>query len=129
MLTPLMHDTPAELAQPFGVAEWNKGECELIPGKTAPQISVVERDYPNTYARFTALGPLMDKAGNGGKGIGWNTQTEVGQLKELNGQVHTEGVTKGCLLYTSSPTSTPWPSYRTSSCSNCTCRPPPVWAS
>jgi len=95
MLTPLMHDTPAELAQPFGVAEWNKGECELIPGKTAPQISVVERDYPNTYARFTALGPLLDKAGNGGKGIGWNTQTEVGQLKELNGQVHTEGVTKG----------------------------------
>ena len=95
MLTPLMHDTPAELAQPFGVAEWSKGECELIPGKTAPQISVVERDYPNTYARFTALGPLMDKAGNGGKGIGWNTQTEVGQLKELNGQVHTEGVTKG----------------------------------
>ena len=53
---------------------------------------MVERDYPNTYARFTALGPLMDKAGNGGKGIGWNTQTEVGQLKELNGTVHTEGV-------------------------------------
>jgi nitrate reductase alpha subunit len=30
------------------------------------------------YKRFTALGPLMDKVGNGGKGIGWNTQTEVG---------------------------------------------------
>ncbi|MFC7434766.1 nitrate reductase subunit alpha [Hydrogenophaga bisanensis] len=95
MLTPLMHDSPAELAQPFDVKEWKKGECDLIPGKTAPQITVVERDYPNTYARFTALGPLMEKAGNGGKGIGWNTQTEVGQLKELNGKVHTEGVTKG----------------------------------
>jgi nitrate reductase alpha subunit len=95
MLTPLMHDTAAELAQPFDVKEWKKGECDLIPGKTAPQISVVERDYPNTFARFTALGPLMDKVGNGGKGIGWNTQTEVGQLKELNGTVHTEGVTKG----------------------------------
>ena len=95
MLTPLMHDTPAELAQPFGVAEWSKGECDLIPGKTAPQISVVERDYPNTYQRFTALGPLMEKVGNGGKGIAWNTDVEVGQLKELNGTVKAEGVTHG----------------------------------
>ncbi len=95
MLTPLMHDTPAELAQPFGVAEWKKGECDLVPGKTAPQITVVERDYPNTYQRFTALGPLMAKAGNGGKGIGWNTVDEVRQLGELNGKVHTEGVTQG----------------------------------
>jgi nitrate reductase alpha subunit len=39
---------------------------------------VVERDYPNVYKRFTALGPLMGKVGNGGKGIAWNTQTEVG---------------------------------------------------
>ena len=37
VLTPLMHDTPAELAQPFGVQDWKRGECELIPGKTAPQ--------------------------------------------------------------------------------------------
>jgi nitrate reductase alpha subunit len=95
MLMPLMHDSPAELAQPFDVKEWKKGECDLIPGKTAPQISVVERDYPNTYKRFTALGPLMDKAGNGGKGIGWDTKTEVGQLKSLNGKVLEEGVSLG----------------------------------
>src|SRR5256885_9994291 len=63
-----MHDTPAELAQPDGVRDWKKGECALIPGKTAPQIAVVERDYPNLYKRFTALGPLMDRLGNGGKG-------------------------------------------------------------
>jgi nitrate reductase alpha subunit len=37
VLTPLMHDTPAELAQPFGVKDWKRGECDLIPGKTAPQ--------------------------------------------------------------------------------------------
>jgi nitrate reductase alpha subunit len=95
MLTPLMHDTPAELAQAFEVNEWQKGKCELIPGKTAPQITVVERDYPSTYKRFTALGPLMAKVGNGGKGIGWNTADEVQQLGELNGHVRTEGVTKG----------------------------------
>jgi nitrate reductase alpha subunit len=85
VLTPLMHDTPAELAQPFEVKEWKKGQCELIPGKTAPQIAVVERDYPATYERFTSLGPLMNRLGNGGKGIGWNTQTEVKQLGDLNG--------------------------------------------
>jgi nitrate reductase alpha subunit len=95
VLTPLMHDTVAELAQPFDVKEWKKDQCELIPGKTAPQVSVVERDYPNTHARFTALGPLMDKVGNGGKGIAWNTQTEVAQLRELNGEVRTEGPTQG----------------------------------
>jgi nitrate reductase alpha subunit len=95
VLTPLMHDTPAELAQPFGVSDWKRGECELIPGKTAPNIAVVERDYPNVYKRFTALGPLMNKVGNGGKGIAWNTQTEVEQLGQLNGFVKEEGVTQG----------------------------------
>ncbi|WP_268647446.1 hypothetical protein, partial [Escherichia coli] len=54
------------------------------PGKTAPHIIAVERDYPATYERFTSLGPLMDKLGNGGKGISWNTQTEVDFLKQLN---------------------------------------------
>ena len=95
VLTPIMHDTAAELAQPYGVKEWRRGECELIPGKTAPQIAVVERDYPNVYKRFTALGPLMEKIGNGGKGIGWNTVTEVDQLRELNGSVREEGATQG----------------------------------
>ncbi|WP_290905022.1 nitrate reductase subunit alpha [Aquabacterium sp.] len=95
VLTPLMHDTPAEMAQPFGVQDWKRGEIELIPGKTAPQITVVERDYPNTFKRFTSLGPLMNKLGNGGKGIGWNTQDEVRQLGELNGVVREEGVSQG----------------------------------
>ena len=31
VLTPLMHDTPAELAQPFGVQEWNKGRVRPDP--------------------------------------------------------------------------------------------------
>ena len=54
------------------------------------QVTVVERDYPNVYKRFTSLGPLMTKIGNGGKGMAWNTQTEVEQLAELNG-VDAEG--------------------------------------
>ncbi|WP_114811516.1 nitrate reductase subunit alpha [Paraburkholderia kururiensis] len=95
VLTPLMHDSPGELAQPFGVQEWHKGECPVVPGKTAPQINVVERDYPNLYKRFTALGPLMNRVGNGGKGIAWQTETEVRQLGELNGVTREPGVTQG----------------------------------
>ncbi|MCG8671056.1 MAG: nitrate reductase subunit alpha, partial [Pseudomonadales bacterium] len=92
---PLLHDTPGELAQPFDVKDWKKGECEAIPGKTMPNIAVVERDYPNTYKKFTALGPLLEKMGNGGKGIGWNTDDEVQFLRELNHTVTEEGVSKG----------------------------------
>ncbi|ODV12011.1 MAG: nitrate reductase subunit alpha, partial [Rubrivivax sp. SCN 70-15] len=95
VLTPLMHDTPAELAQPLDVREWKKGQCELVPGKTGPQIAVVERDYPNVYKRFIALGPLMERLGNAGKGIAWKTGTEVEQLGELNGRTLAEGATQG----------------------------------
>jgi nitrate reductase alpha subunit len=42
-------------------------------GQDGTESAVVERDYPNVYKRFTALGPLMAKVGNGGKGIAWNT--------------------------------------------------------
>jgi len=95
VLTPLMHDTPGELAQATDVREWKKGQCELVPGKTAPAMMVIERDYPNTYKKFTALGPLMAKVGNGGKGIAWNTEHEVKLLGDLNHPVTEEGITKG----------------------------------
>jgi nitrate reductase alpha subunit len=86
VLTPLMHDTPGELGQPFEPKDWKRGECEPVPGKTMPAVTVVERDYPNVYKRFTSLGPLMAKVGNGGKGISWNTEHEVKFLAELNGR-------------------------------------------
>jgi len=91
---PLQHDTPAELAQPE-VKAWWRGECELIPGKTAPAMVVVERDYPNTYARFTSLGPLLEKLGNGGKGITWDTREEVEFLGKLNYTHTAEGANQG----------------------------------
>ena len=48
--TPLLHDTPARNGSTiWQVKDWSKGECEPIPGKTMPQIHVVERDYK----RFT----------------------------------------------------------------------------
>jgi nitrate reductase alpha subunit len=92
---PTLHDTPGELAQPFNAKDWKKGEIEPIPGKTMPTLAVVERDYPSTYKKFTSLGPLLEKLGNGGKGISWNTQEEVDFLKKLNYVVTEEGVSKG----------------------------------
>ncbi|MBT8138914.1 MAG: nitrate reductase subunit alpha [Gammaproteobacteria bacterium] len=91
---PILHDTPAEMAQPFDVKDWRKGECDLVPGKTAPNIAVVERDYPATYKKFTSLGPALEKLGNGGKGISWNTDEEVGFLGKLNYTVTEEGISK-----------------------------------
>jgi nitrate reductase alpha subunit len=95
VLTPILHDTPGELAQPLEVKGWKDGDIDPLPGKTMPGIAAVERDYPNLYKRYTALGPLMSKIGNGGKGIAWETQEEVDHLRALNGVVTEEGPTKG----------------------------------
>jgi len=95
VLVPILHDTPGELAQAMEVKDWRTGAVDAIPGRTMPQIAVVERDYPNLYKRFTALGPLMTSIGNGGKGISWNTEHEVALLGRLNGTVLEDGPTKG----------------------------------
>ncbi|MEW8627095.1 MAG: molybdopterin-dependent oxidoreductase, partial [Candidatus Thiodiazotropha sp.] len=93
---PMQHDSPMAMAQPFGeVKDWKRGECELIPGKTAPLFKVVERDYPNTYKKFTSVGPLMNKLGNNVKGLDWNTDMEIEQLCDHNGVITEEGVSKG----------------------------------
>jgi nitrate reductase alpha subunit len=95
VLTPLMHDTPGELGQPFEPKDWKHGECDLIPGKTAPNMTVVERDYNEIYNKFTSVGPLLEKLGNGGKGINWNTEHEVHELKGINKAVLKDGISKG----------------------------------
>ena len=95
VLMPLMHDSPSELGQALDVKEWKKGECEPIPGKTMPHVIAVERHYPDTYKKFTSLGPQLDKLGNNSKGIVWNTDTEIELLGEVNGVIMEEGVSKG----------------------------------
>jgi nitrate reductase alpha subunit len=94
VLVPLQHDTPGELGQAFGVKDWGRGEIEPLPGKTMATVAVVERDYPNVYSRFTALGPLMTSIGNGGKGIAWKTEHEVDLIGKLNG-ITAAGPAKG----------------------------------
>ncbi len=92
---PILHDTPGELAQALDVKEWKKGECEPIPGKTMPNLVEVERDYPNTYKKFTSIGPLLEKLGNGGKGISWDTKDEVEFLGRLNRKETDPGISQG----------------------------------
>ncbi|MBF0470397.1 MAG: nitrate reductase subunit alpha, partial [Gammaproteobacteria bacterium] len=93
---PMQHDSAMALAQPFGqVKDWKRGDCEPIPGKTLPLLKVVERNYTDTYKKFIALGPLMEKLGNTIKGVEWDTKDEYEHLKHHNGTIKLEGVSQG----------------------------------
>ena len=86
--TALQHDTPGETAQPGGVVlDWRRGDCEPMPGKTMPALTVVERDYTAIGAKMAALGPLAEKLGFPVKGIAFQVGPEVRKLGALNGVV------------------------------------------
>ncbi|MCG6981249.1 MAG: nitrate reductase subunit alpha [Deltaproteobacteria bacterium] len=92
--TPLLHDSPGEIAQPK-VKDWKRGEVEPVPGKTMSNLTVVTRDYPNTYKMMTSLGPLVASVGIGSKGVTWKADQEYEDLKAKLGTVSTGGVTEG----------------------------------
>ena len=92
--TPLMHDTPGEIAQPE-VKDWKTGETEPVPGRTMPNLSVVSRDFAGVYRMMTALGPLTAEAGVGSKGILWKAAEEYELLKKTLGVVTTDGRRQG----------------------------------
>ena len=91
VLTPLMHDTPSELGQSMNVKDWKMNEIEAIPGKTMPNITIVERNYHDIDAQFMSLGPLMKKLGNSCKGLSWDTKEEVNLISKINGTVNVNG--------------------------------------
>ncbi len=95
VLLPLQHDSPMEISETANAEDWKENGSELKPGKNMSKIIEVVRNYPETYNRFTTLGPLMEKVGNGGKGIDWNAEKEVAFLKLLNKTSENEGETKG----------------------------------
>jgi len=95
VLVPLQHDSVDELAQGGKIADWGRGECDPIPGKTMGNIVPVLRNYPDTYRKYTSVGPLLDKLGNGGKGISWKTGEEIELLRGLNHAVQEPGVSQG----------------------------------
>ncbi|AFA39876.1 respiratory nitrate reductase, alpha subunit [Pyrobaculum oguniense TE7] len=70
VLTALMHDSAAEIAQPFGeVKDWKKGEVDPVPGKTMAAVTLVRRRYWDVYDMYITLGPLVVTAGVTTKGI------------------------------------------------------------
>lgn len=70
VLNALWMDSPDQLAQPLGIVkDWRKGETEPVPGKTFPNVAVVERDYTKIYDKLVSLGPLVcQPKGYGAKG-------------------------------------------------------------
>jgi nitrate reductase alpha subunit len=93
---PLLHDTPEELAQPGGVVrDWRAGECDPIPGKTMPKLAAVERDFAAVHRKMTALGPLVESAGIGAKGVSWKPAAEVEELARRNGRANGGGPADG----------------------------------
>ncbi|OEG00025.1 nitrate reductase subunit alpha [Vulcanibacillus modesticaldus] len=92
---PLLHDSPGEISQPFGkVKDWRKGEVDPIPGKTMPNLVIVERDYRKIYEKFISLGPLLKKNPVGAHGVAWSAEEQYEQLKQLLGTVKS-GIAKG----------------------------------
>lgn len=73
VVSPLAHDTPAEIAQP-DIKEWVQGEVEAIPGKTMPGLKIVSRDYKNLYNQFIAYGPLVRANGLGAHGTHYSVE-------------------------------------------------------
>ncbi|MEZ0291791.1 MAG: nitrate reductase subunit alpha [Solirubrobacteraceae bacterium] len=93
--TPVMHDTPGDIAQPRGeVADWRAGECEPVPGRTMPALTVVERDFGAVAERWAALGPLAEQLGSTVKSAAWIPDREVEALAARNGRVRA-GVAAG----------------------------------
>jgi nitrate reductase / nitrite oxidoreductase, alpha subunit len=76
------------------VLDWRAGECEPVPGRTMPKLAAVERDYAAVHAHMTALGPLVERAGIGAKGIAWKPAQEVEELGHRNGRVR-QGPARG----------------------------------
>ncbi|MBY7143100.1 nitrate reductase subunit alpha [Virgibacillus sp. NKC19-3] len=86
---PIQHDSPGEMAQAMGkVKDWSKNECEPVPGKTMPNINVIERDYKNTYNKFISLGPNVVNQPYGDKDMTWNMEEAYEELKKRLGTIN-----------------------------------------
>lgn len=69
--TPLAHDTAAEIAQ-VDLKDWKKGEIEAIPGKTMPNLKIVNRDYKNLYKQYISWGPKARENGLSAHGTSYD---------------------------------------------------------
>ena len=83
---PLQHDTPGQIAQPGGhVPDWKDTDVDVVPGRNAPVLAVVERDYTAIADKLATVGPLADKLGFTIKNINYDVSHQVGRLAKLHG--------------------------------------------
>ncbi len=87
---PLAHDTPAEIAQPH-IRDWMAGECEAIPGKTMPGLTVITRDYTKIYDQFISLGPNVREQGLGAHGVKYPIKDVYDRMLETHPTEMIEG--------------------------------------
>ncbi|WP_159723259.1 nitrate reductase subunit alpha [Enterococcus sp. CSURQ0835] len=93
---PLGHDSPAEIAQPLGqIKDWKKDEIDAIPGKTLPNLQLIQRDYTKLYDQFISLGPNLENGRVGGEGFSFPIGEQYDELKKMNG-VYASGDNQGC---------------------------------
>ncbi len=95
VMSPLAHDSPAEIAQ-TDVRDWSKGECEPVPGKTMPSFKVVTRDYRRLHQRFIAFGPAA-REGISAHGVKLDVADEYDELVATRATVEVEGVKRPSL--------------------------------
>lgn len=87
VMSPLLHDTPGEIGQPFGqVVDWRNDPATAKVGQTMPTLTVVRRDYAHLFEQMTALGPLVEQ-GLGSKGIRIPGGPAVAELTQRVGTV------------------------------------------
>ncbi|MDH5559444.1 MAG: molybdopterin-dependent oxidoreductase, partial [Deltaproteobacteria bacterium] len=92
VLSPLGHDSPAEVSQAT-VKDWGKGECDLIPGKTGPGMKIITRDYTQIYNKYITYGRSA-RGVIGAHGVNWNQETIYDKLlyemntEEINGEIY-----------------------------------------
>ncbi|WP_091662093.1 nitrate reductase subunit alpha [Alteribacillus iranensis] len=83
--SPLMHDSPDEIAQTFGhIPDWKERNEKPVPGVNFPKINIIEREFTKVYDKFITLGPKVKDA-IGGKGITWEAKEEYEKLLNMLG--------------------------------------------
>ncbi len=98
--TALLHDSPDEIAQPFGqVPDWKNGQHEPVPGQNLPRIHIIDRDFTKVYEKMVSLGPLV-KESIGAHGIAWKAEEEYKHLQNVSGTSEHEEFSECPSLYT-----------------------------
>lgn len=95
LMRPLGHDSEGEIAQEYGkIKDWRTDEVDAIPGKTMPNMQIVERDYTKIYEKMITIGPHLKK-GYGAQGVKYPGEKVFHQLKERLGESTYDGIGKG----------------------------------